>query len=80
MNPREERGLALAKAAKIHRKGNDVWAVPSQSGRGRYWVRLNGKQSLCTVLQTLRISEANTISYITIQAHAPVGTLRAASG
>ena len=48
MNPREERGLALAKAAKIHRKGGDVWAVPSQSGRGRYWVRLNGKRSLCT--------------------------------
>ncbi len=48
MNPREERGLALAKAAKIHRKGGDVWAVPSQSGRGRYWVRLSGKKSLCT--------------------------------
>ncbi len=48
MNPREERGLALAKAAKIHRKGGDVWAVPSQSGRGRYWVRLKGTKQLCT--------------------------------
>ncbi len=48
MNPREERGLTLARAAKIHRKGNDVWAVPSQSGGGRYWVKLNGKKSLCT--------------------------------
>src|SRR5215210_757535 len=48
MNPREQRGLELAERAKIHRKGGDVWAVPSQSGRGRYWVRLNGTKSLCT--------------------------------
>ena len=48
MNPREQRGLELAKAAKIHRKGGGVWAVPSQSGRGRYWVRLNGSKQFCT--------------------------------
>jgi len=48
MNPREQRGLELAERVKIHRKGGDVWAVPSQSGRGRYWVKLNGKKSLCT--------------------------------
>ena len=48
MNPREQRGLKLAKRAKIHRKGGDVWAVPSQSGRGRYWVRLNGPKQFCT--------------------------------
>jgi hypothetical protein len=47
MNPREQRGLELAKAAKIHRKG-DVWAVPSQNGKGRYWVRLNNNKPLCT--------------------------------
>ncbi|MBA3472243.1 MAG: SWIM zinc finger family protein [Rubrobacter sp.] len=48
MNPREERGLELAERAKIHRKGGDVWAVPSQSGRGRYWVRLRGAKQFCT--------------------------------
>ncbi len=48
MNPREERGLALAESTKIHRKGGDVWAVPSQSGRGRYWVRLRGTKQFCT--------------------------------
>ncbi len=48
MNPREQRGLELAERAKIHRKGGDVWAVPSQSGRGRYWVRLNGNKPFCT--------------------------------
>lgn len=48
MNPREQRGLELAERTKIHRKGGDVWAVPSQSGRGRYWVRLNGSKQLCT--------------------------------
>ncbi len=48
METREQRGLELAKRAKIHRKGGDVWAVPSQSGRGRYWVRLGGKKPLCT--------------------------------
>src|SRR5215210_7769613 len=48
MNPREERGIALAERAKIHCKGGDVWAVPSQSGRGRYWVRLSGPKQFCT--------------------------------
>jgi transposase len=48
MNPREQRGLELAERAKIHRKGGGVWAVPSQSGRGRYWVRLNGSKQFCT--------------------------------
>src|SRR5829696_7390758 len=48
MNPREQRGLELAERAKIHRKGGDVWAVPSQSGRDRYWVRLNDSKPFCT--------------------------------
>ena len=41
MNPREERGLALADAAKIscNAKG---WIVPSQTGGTRYTVTLNG--------------------------------------
>jgi hypothetical protein len=47
MNVRQQRGVELTERAKIHRKG-DVWAVPSQSGRGRYWVRLNGGKPFCT--------------------------------
>src|SRR3954463_14790625 len=50
MNPREQRGLEIAERAKIHRKGSNVWAVPSQSGRGRYWVRLNDSKPFCTCL------------------------------
>jgi hypothetical protein len=47
MNPREERGLALADAAKISRNGKG-WVVPSQAGRGRYTVTLNGDSPRCT--------------------------------
>ena len=39
MNPREQRGLELAKAAKIHRTDR-AWYVPSQNGRGHYSVKL----------------------------------------
>ena len=48
MNPREQRGLELAERGKIHCKGGGVWAVPSQSGRGRYWVRFNDTKPFCT--------------------------------
>ncbi len=47
MNPREERGLALADAAKISRNG-EGWVVPSQAGRGRYTVTLTGDSPRCT--------------------------------
>ena len=36
--PRKQRGLEIAATAKIIKKGN-AWAVPSQSGKGRYKVR-----------------------------------------
>jgi hypothetical protein len=48
MNPREQRGIELAEAAKISRRGGDVWAVLSQNGGGRYWVRLNSDKPFCT--------------------------------
>jgi hypothetical protein len=41
MNPREERGLALANSAKISRNGKG-WIVPSQTGGTTYTVALNG--------------------------------------
>ncbi len=45
--PRELRGLEIAATAKIVNKGN-VWSVPSQSGKGRYTVRLQAKDLFCT--------------------------------
>ncbi|MBV9453198.1 MAG: transposase [Rubrobacter sp.] len=48
MNPREQRGLELAKAAKITQHG-EAWQVPSQSGnKKRYRVRLDGEFPRCT--------------------------------
>ncbi len=47
MNPREQRGLELADAAKISRN-HKGWVVPSQNGRGRYNVTLNGDSPRCT--------------------------------
>jgi hypothetical protein len=42
VNLREERGLALADAAKISRNGKG-WIVPSQTGETPYTVILNGE-------------------------------------
>ena len=47
MNPREQRGLELADAAKISRNGRG-WVVPSQAGTGRYNVTLDGNTPRCT--------------------------------
>ena len=47
MNPREERGLALADEAKISRSPKG-WVVPSQNGGGRYTVSLDGDSPRCT--------------------------------
>ena len=47
MNPREERGLALADQAKISRN-HKGWVVPSQNGGGRYNVTLDGDSPRCT--------------------------------
>ena len=48
MEAREQRGLQLAKAAKISRKKSGVWSVPSQSGGSRYNVELDGDSPSCT--------------------------------
>jgi transposase len=47
MNPREQSGLELAEAAQI-RRNHKGWTVPSQNGRGRYTVSLDGDSPRCT--------------------------------
>lgn len=46
MDPRQERGLAIATRCKIDRSGQ-FWIVPSQSGKGKYVVKLDGEQPHC---------------------------------
>ncbi len=46
MNEREQRGLAIATHCKVTNK-NGAWSVPSQSGKGRYTVRVDGEQATC---------------------------------
>ena len=46
MNEREQRGLAIATHCKVTNK-NGAWSVPSQSGMGRYTVRLDGEEASC---------------------------------
>jgi transposase len=43
---RQERGLMIAALATITRK-DGVWIVPSQSGKGKYQVRLDGSYTTC---------------------------------
>lgn len=47
METREQRGIALAKAKSIKRKGA-LWVVPSQSGAGTYIVEPGTQQPNCT--------------------------------
>lgn len=45
---RRQRGLAIAALSRIEQKKPDLWAVPSQSGDKRYWVRFDNGQPSCT--------------------------------
>jgi transposase len=47
MNAREERGLVIAAKCRVEHKGYG-WEVPSQSGAGKYLVKLDGDAPRCT--------------------------------
>lgn len=47
LEPRAQRGLEVAATAKIIKKGK-AWTIPSQSGKGRYKVRLQADLFHCT--------------------------------
>jgi transposase len=46
MEPRQQRGLMIAAVAKITQK-DGTWLVPSQSGSGKYKVRMDGSYTTC---------------------------------
>jgi transposase len=48
MSPRQQRGLMIAALCKIDQKKAGLWTVPSQSGGGQYWVRLDPGHPTCT--------------------------------
>jgi transposase len=45
---RRQRGLAIAALSRIAQTKPGLWAVPSQSGGGKYWVRCEGETLSCT--------------------------------
>src|SRR5436305_10835354 len=46
---RRRRGLAIADVTRIERKKEGFWTVPSQTGNGKYWVRIReGEEATCT--------------------------------
>ena len=47
MDARELRGLEIAAKSNIELDGA-TWSVPSQSGKGRYYVEVDGDESTCT--------------------------------
>jgi transposase len=47
---RRQRGLAIAAVTKIEQKKEGFWTVPSQTGNGKYWVRMTGESPTCTCL------------------------------
>src|ERR1035437_10046343 len=51
MNASEQRGLEIAANARITKRGNETWIVPSQSLNGRYAVTITEEGSYCTCPQ-----------------------------
>jgi transposase len=45
---RRQRGLAIAAVTRIEQKKSGLWSVPSQTGNGHYWVRLDDGAPTCT--------------------------------
>jgi transposase len=45
---RRQRGLAIAALSRIEQRKSGLWTVPSQSGAGNYWVRLDSDPPTCT--------------------------------
>ena len=52
MEARAQRGLQLARTARINRKKSGEWTVPSESGGGRYRVEMDGDAPSCTCAPT----------------------------
>jgi transposase len=47
-NLREQRGQDIAKVARIDRKDDGTWLVPSMSGNGKYRVKIDSENPTCT--------------------------------
>lgn len=45
---REQRGMAIAALCKLRKSKDGVWSVPSQSGEGKYQVRVDENGDTCT--------------------------------
>ncbi len=78
MDAREQRGLELARAAKI-RHTDRAWYVPSQSGRGHHYsVVLNGDSPRCTCpdyeARRMKCKHIYAVEYTLKQETTPDGT------
>jgi transposase len=51
VNPREQRGLVIAATAKIQKKSEHLWTVPSAQGNGSYHV--NPEKKICSCLDCM---------------------------
>src|SRR5215213_3262080 len=79
MNPREQRGLELAKAANI-RRTDRAWYVPSQNGKGHHYsVNLDGDSPRCTCpdyeLRRQKCKHIFAVEYTLKQEVSPNGTV-----
>lgn len=67
MNIREQKGKEIAARLKIQRK-NNTWIVPSQTGKDKYTVDIDGKIPHCTCpdfeLRGLKCKHIYAVEYI----------------
>lgn len=78
VNPREERGIAIAKASQIRRKG-DAWVVPSQSKEDPYTVQFDGGAPRCTcpdhTIRSVKCKHIFAVEFTITEQTAPDGTV-----
>src|SRR5438445_3022040 len=79
MEPRQQRGLTIAAICKITQK-DGVWVVPSQSGKGKYTVRLGDETEYtrcnCPDYETnaCKCKHICAVEFVVQREHRPDGT------
>ncbi len=75
MDERQQRGIEIAATKRIRQDG-DHWIVPSQSGDGRYTVRLGEQRCTCPDHETRRVKckHIYAVEYVMQRETAPDGT------
>ncbi len=79
MEPREERGMALAATKKLRSKQPGIWLVPSQTGNGDYMVNVASEEFTCSCpdfeIRQQPCKHIYAVAYTVVRERKPDGTV-----